>query len=281
MNISIIKFLFFILAILYHLSIFSQQEIDENLMTFQYKHTWKFDTLENIVRDDLIILQIGNGISKSYSYYTFQSDSLKSTPDGRKVWRELFSKAIKKDGANATNFPYKRMKAYVYKNYPQGKMTVTDGLSLQDYIYEDQLNAQNWQFVDSTKTILDYACQMATCDFRGRQWTAWFAPDISISDGPWKFGGLPGLIMEVYDRGSQYHFTIIGLQKVENEPIVFSETYVGSKRFEKTNRIDFLKAQKNYLMDMNGYIQMETGIDLSGGQPAKIMRHDLIERDYN
>ena len=259
---------------------FPQQVLDNAQLKCQYAYTWQNDTLSGKTRDDLLVLQIGKDISKSYSYYTFQSDSLKSTPDGRKVWRELFSKAIKKDGANATNFPYKRMKAYVYKNYPQGKMTVTDGLSLQDYIYEDQLNAQNWQFVDSTKTILDYACQMATCDFRGRQWTAWFAPDIPISDGPWKFGGLPGLIMEVYDRGSQYHFTIIGLQKVENEPIVFSETYVGSKRFEKTNRIDFLKAQKNYLMDMNGYIQMETGIDLSGGQPAKIMRYDLIERDY-
>lgn len=84
----------------------------------------------------------------------------------------------------------------------------------------------------------------------------------------------------MYDCGSQYHFTIIGLQWVDNEPIIFSETYVGSKKFEKTNRIDFLKAQKKYLMDINGYIQMETGIDLSGGQPAQIMRYDLIERDY-
>lgn len=256
------------------------QVLDNCILKCQYRYEWKFDTLTIEIRDDLINLQIGKDISKSFSYYTFQSDSLRSTSEGRKKWRELFNKAIEKDGVKATNFPHKRMKTYVYKNYPEGKMTVTDGLSLQDYIYEDQLSTQNWQFTDSAKTILDYPCQMATCDFRGRQWTAWFAPDVPISDGPWKFGGLPGLIMEVYDRGSQYHFTIVGLQKVENEPIIFSETYVGSKKFEKTNRIDFLKAQKKYLMDMNGYIQMETGIDLSGGQPAKIMRYDLIERDY-
>ena len=192
----------------------------------------------------------------------------------------MIDDAMKNGDFMKENYLHKRMKAYIYKNYPQGKMTVTDGLSLQDYIYEDELNAQNWQFTDSTKTILNYACQMATCDFRGRTWTAWFAPDIPISDGPWKFGGLPGLIMEVYDRGGQYHFTIVGLQKVEDEPIIFSETYVGSKRFEKTNCIDFLKSKKRYLMDMNGFIEMETGIDLSGGQPAKIMRYDLIELDY-
>lgn len=63
--------------------------------------------------------------------------------------------------------------------------------------------------------------------------------------------------------------------------VLFSKTHVGNNRFEKTNRIDFLKAQKKYLMNMNGYIQMETGIDLSDGQPAKVMRYDLIECDYN
>lgn len=265
---------------LFIISFAQEKVLDKAYLLCQYNHTWQFDTLENTVRDDLILLQISKTVSKSYSYYTFQSDSLRSTPEGRKVWRELFTKAIDKDGDKATSFPHKRMKSYIYKNYPQGKMTVTDGLSLQDYIYEDELNAQNWQFTDSTKTILNYSSQMATCDFRGRTWTAWFAPDIPISDGPWKFGGLPGLIMEVYDRGSQYHFTVVGLQKVENKPIIFSKTYVGSKKIEKTNRIDFLKAQKQYLMDINGYIQMETGIDLSGGQPAKIMRYDLMELDY-
>jgi len=33
-------------------------------------------------------------------------------------------------------------------------------------------------------------------------------------------------------------------------------------------------------MDLNGYIQMETGIDLSQGKLQKVMRYDLLERDY-
>lgn len=260
--------------------IVAQDKLDTSYIKCQYNYIWERDTLANRQSDDLLILQLGQNLSKCYSHYSNQVDSLMALPNGDKIAGKMISDAMKSGDFMKGNYPHKRMKTYVYKNYPQGKMTVTDGLSLQDYIYEDELNAQNWQFIDSTKTILNYSCQMATCDFRGRLWTAWFAPDIPISDGPWKFGGLPGLIMEVYDRGSQYHFTIIGLQKVENEPIVFSETYVGSKKFEKTNRIDFLKAQKKYLMDINGYIQMETGIDLSDGQPTKIMRYDLIECDY-
>ena len=277
MNFKLGTLFFFIM---YTTSISPQKEIDKAHLRLQYNHIWQYDTLVNVVRDDLIVLQIGENISKSYSYYTFQIDSLKSTPNYRKVWHELFTKSIKDEGVKAVNFPHKRMRSCIYKNYPKGKMTVTDGFSSQNYIYEDELNAQQWEIKDSTKTILDYPCQMAVCDFRGREWTAWFTTDIPVSDGPWKFSGLPGLIMEAYDKGNQYVFTIVGLQKVEDEPIFFSETYVGSKRFDKSNRIDFLKAKKRYLMNMGGYIEMETGIDLSGGNPPKIMRYDLLELDY-
>lgn len=249
------------------------------LLKCQYKYTWKFDTLKNVVKEDMVILEIGKNISKCYSYYTFESDSLNTTPDGRIEWKRRLKRSFEKNRAELSKVPHKRMKTYVYKNYPVSKMTVVDGISLQDFIYEDELNAQNWQFTDSTKTLLNYTCQKAECDFRGRHWTAWFAPDVPISDGPWKFGGLPGLIMEVYDRGSQYHFTIVGLQKV-NEPITFTQTSKKDKKPDKTTRIDFLKATKKALMDMNGYIQMETGIDLGGGNPSKVMRYDLIERDY-
>jgi len=261
---------------------FSQNRLDTASLKCSYIYTYLKDTINKVQNEDLLYLQIGKNLSKCYSYYTFQSDSLSLTRDGKEIRRQLFKKAVAdaKGGVPQGGFPYKRMRTHVYKNYPQGKMTVTDGLALQDYIYEDELNAQDWQIQDSIKTILDYSCQKAECHFRGRQWTAWFSTDIPISDGPWKFSGLPGLIMEAYDRGRQYHFTIIGLQKVEDEPIVFSRTYVGSKKFEKTNRKDFLKAQKRYLMDISGHIELETGIDLGGNTSPKVMRYDLIERDY-
>ena len=258
----------------------AQQVLDQTYLKCSYAHTYLKDTVNNIQRDDLLILQVGENLSKSYSYYSNQVDSIFALPNWYGIMKSHLDDAFSKKEIRSSDYPHKRMKTYVYKNYPLGNMTVTDGLSLQDYRYEDELNAQNWQILDSIKTILDYPCQKAVCDFRGRHWTAWFASDIPISDGPWKFSGLPGLIMEVYDRGQQYHFTIIGLQKVENEPIVFNKTYVGSKKFEKTKRKDFLKAKKKYLMDMSGYIELETGIDLGGNVSQNVMQYDLIELDY-
>ena len=253
--------------------------IDRAHMKCLYRYVYTFDTLKNELRDDLLILQIGKEVSKCYSYYTFQCDSLRRTPDGAKVWSELFRRAIEKDGIYG-DFPHVRMSTYVYKNYPTGQMTIIDRISLQDYCYVDSLHTQTWMMGDSTREVLGYTCQQATADFRGRRWTAWFAMDIPVSDGPWKLGGLPGLILEAYDEGQQHVFTAVGLEWVKDELIIFNRPFRGNHRFEQTNRLEFLRMERRFLMDSNSFIQMETGIDLLGDEPNRVMRYDLLERDY-
>jgi len=253
--------------------------IDRAHMKCLYRYVYTFDTLKNELRDDLLILQIGKEVSKCYSYYTFQCDSLRRTPDGAKVWSELFRRAIEKDGIYG-DFPHVRMSTYVYKNYPTGQMTITDRISSQGYRYADLLHAQMWTMGDSTREVLGYTCQQATTDFRGRRWTAWFATDIPVSDGPWKLGGLPGLILEAYDEGQQHVFTAVGLEWVKDEPIIFNRSFKGNRKFEQTNRLEFLRMERRFLMDSNSFFQMETGIDLLGDEPNRVMRYDLLERDY-
>ena len=237
--------------------------LDRAHMKCLYRYVYTFDT----------------EVSKCYSYDTFQSDSLQLTPDGAKVWTELFRRAIEKDGIYG-DFPHVRMSTYVYKNYPTGQMTITDRISSQSYRYVDSLHAQTWTMGDSTREVLGYTCQQATADFRGRHWTAWFATDIPVSDGPWKLGGLPGLILEAYDEGQQHVFTAVGLERVKDEPIIFNQKDGHNRRFEPTNRMDFLRMERRFLMDSNSFIQMETGIDLLGDEPNQVMRYDLLERDY-
>ena len=253
--------------------------LDRAHMKCLYRYVYTFDTLKNELRDDLLILQIGKEVSKCYSYYTFQCDSLQRTPDGAKVWSELFRRAIEKDGIYG-DFPHVRMSTYVYKNYPTGQMTITDRISSQGYCYVDSLHTQTWAMGDSTREVLGYTCQQATADFRGRRWTAWFATDIPISDGPWKLGGLPGLILKAYDEGQQHVFTAVGLERVKDEPIIFNQQDGRNRRFEPTNRLDFLRMERRFLMDSNSFIQMETGIDLLGDEPNQVMRYDLLECDY-
>ncbi len=254
--------------------------IDRAYMKCLYRYVYLNDTLTGKTKNDLLVLQIGTRISKCFSHYSNQVDSLSALPNGDMIIGKMINDAMNNGEFMRGKYPHKRLKTYIYKNYPEGRMTVTDGLILQDYRYVDSLHTQMWTMGDSTREVLGYTCQQATADFRGRRWTAWFATDIPVSDGPWKLGGLPGLILEAYDEGQQHVFTAVGLERVKDEPIIFNRSFGDNQKFEQTNRLEFLRSKKKSLMDLNGYIQMETGIDLSQGKPQKVMRYDLLERDY-
>lgn len=264
--------------------VFSQEKVLDNAyLKCQYDHTYLKDTLNLSTRKDLFILQIGENISKCYSYYTIQFDSLVKTPDSKRVMTDIFNKSLQDFGKHKNrnkflnSFPRTRSRTIVYKNYPQGKMTVTDKVGSDKIIYEDTLNAQSWSITDSTKTVLGYACQQATGNFRGRQWTAWFTTDVPVSDGPWKFGGLPGLIMEVYDKGRHYYFTIIGLEKVTEEPILYTESTSKKGKYIRIDRIDFLKASIQNLFNSKSIMEAQNGISFGKDEPVN---YDLIERNY-
>mgnify|MGYP002619710778 FL=1 len=237
---------------------YAQKKIDEAYLKCQYDYTYVVDTLYGKTAKDWLVLQIGKNMSKCYSYYSMQVDSIFASPDRDVILRQQINAAI----GSKTEWPHKRMKAYVYKNYPQGKMTITDGLLMQDYIYEDTLYAQNWVIQDSSKLILGHECQKAVCHYRGHCWTAWFAMDIPITDGPWKLCGLPGLIMEATSEDNSHAFKLLGMEKVSKEPIVFSKTYVGNNKFEKTTFEKFLKEQYIFLFgDFQSQTQLQ-GIDI-------------------
>lgn len=61
--------------------------------------------------------------------------------------------------------------------------------------------------------FFDYPVKKATLDFGGRKWTALYTEHIPIPEGPYKFGGLPGLILKISDDSGDYSFEIKGITK--------------------------------------------------------------------
>ena len=79
--------------------------------------------------------------------------------------------------------------------------------------YTEKMTPIAWTLGTDTTTILGHPCQKATCHWRGRDYEAWFATDIPIRRGPWKFGGLPGLIMKIYDKDRLYVFEAVAIER--------------------------------------------------------------------
>lgn len=107
--------------------------------------------------------------------------------------------------------------------YKYSQITTKDGiltewatmpreLDSENLYYTENLPLFDWQIGTGTATVCGYECIGATCHWRGRDFTAWFTPDIPVEYGPWKFGGLPGLIMKVADNDRIYTFEAVAVE---------------------------------------------------------------------
>ncbi len=92
------------------------------------------------------------------------------------------------------------------------EMTVIDYLAPHKYVMLDEYKGIKWKITDDTITIKNYLCRRAEVKYRGREWTAWFTEEIPTSAGPWKLGGLPGLILKATDSHGIFTFDINGIE---------------------------------------------------------------------
>ena len=244
-----------------------------------YRHTMQRDTVRRLATEtDSMILRIGASASQFFSRHTFYYDSLWNDPDGRATAEALTLEAFRtrdhsKEPRVGTTYDY------LYKNYPAGRVTTTNEQFHVACRYDEATPSISWVVADSVRTILGHPCHMATADFRGRRWTAWFATDIPISDGPWKLGGLPGLILEAYDQGDR--IVESGL-----DPVTFY--CFDGKPFFDTDRRTFLRSQRAFLSGQGNVYDIELirAIVQSGRRKTYMQREahrllfDPLERDY-
>ena len=84
-------------------------------------------------------------------------------------------------------------------------------IELDNKLYKVKEDVPKMNWVLSTdkkevKKIGNFTCNKATLHFRGRNYEAWYTTKIPLSYGPFKFRGLPGLILEIYDTSYFYHW---------------------------------------------------------------------------
>ncbi len=135
-----------------------------------------------------------------------------------------------------------------------------------------------WVVGDSTRTVSGYECIQAETDYHGRHWTAWFTPEIPIHDGPWKFHGLPGLILEVKAAGGEYGYVAEGIEKSEK---AINGIY-GADKYDKRDRKEILRAKRAMRDNPVGRLRAK-GIKVKISQEnlsGNTGTGDLIETDY-
>jgi GLPGLI family protein len=101
-----------------------------------------------------------------------------------------------------------------YYQFPnEKKLARKEPLLFNNYLITEALPAINWKISSDTATFGGLHCQKATAHFKGRDYTAWFSPDLPLHLGPWKLNGLPGVIVEAYDTKKEVNFKFDGIEK--------------------------------------------------------------------
>ena len=254
------------------------ETIAPETMEFVYDYRCCVDTTGSQTEgfdSDNMLLQIGpDGLSKFSSYKNLTIDSIlmRSTPE------QIATAAM--DG-KLSNGEFMT----IYKNYPDGKLTHTEKICEDWFIYTEDMPPLDWELTDSVATVLGYQCQSARCRFRGREWRVFYTEDIPLADGPWKLHGLPGLIMKASDDKGHYIFECIGIKSKADRPITIYKV-----PFNKTDRRGYYDAKHRYDINPYSYYEATTGYhvtvtDMEGNPSLEAyepmeLSYDYLETDW-
>lgn len=228
---------------------YSEEILDKGFQNIYYNLKFVKDVKKNQkIKETICILRIGKKYSMFSDYNSIKTDSI-----GKKL-NDKTELSVKEFNEYFT-FPV-LWHNHLLKSFSERKTIVQD-LVMRTYQYEEQQPEIKWLLEDGTKEILGYICKRASAKFRGRKYTAWYAKDIPINNGPYIFEGLPGLIMEIEDSKNHYHFTAIAIDKKINKIYIRNE-----KHILHVSREQFRNLQKSY-HDNPGFFQ-EQAYDANG-----------------
>lgn len=189
------------------------KESKEAANRFFYELTFK-PKKDSAKMDKVItILDITDKNRSIYQDYTVISqDSI------MKIEIEAMQKAgTMKDLSKTIKTP--KISARIYKSYPGMKVQYVDkianGFTPSNIGYSEDLKF-NWNILNDKQKIGEYNTQKATTEFGGRKWIAWFSTELPFQDGPYKFFGLPGLIVKIEDDQKNYSWVLQGNKKVKD-----------------------------------------------------------------
>lgn len=162
-----------------------------------------------------------------------------------------------------------------FKGYTWSEYQVVKNLPNAGYMYfthgristRDKINGLfEWQFLEGDTVISDYPCKKAKADFRGRTWTVWYTPLLPYSDGPWKFCGLPGLVLEAYETEGKLAFHCKDIEKGTGYGIVLVKQNASPMLRKGSDLLDVYSRERAHeLMMLEKYDPAAFLMKMTGG----------------
>jgi GLPGLI family protein len=185
-------------------------EMAQAVVHYKFSHL-RDTTQKNKPYTENMILFLGQSSSVYKSYDKKLQDAM--------MRKQIEQQMADQRGSGSNNFnvnlksnrPTTRAEYYQFPG--QNKLMRKETL-ITPYLIEEPMPAISWKISADTASFGTLHCQKATAHFKGRDYTAWFCPDVPFHAGPWKLNGLPGLIVEAYDTNKEVEFKFDGMETV-------------------------------------------------------------------
>lgn len=249
--------------------------------TTKYQCTYNYEFLEDSTNmysltQTEMYLQIGSQLSKFTNAATFISDST----------------FFKKKNINEPSLDYQMFKMVagtrpkilatysIYKNWPKKDILSFTAYDDHKYYQAVQPISLIWKLEETKDSIITgYQCKKALTNFAGRKYIAWYTMQIPVNEGPYKFRGLPGLIVKISDSQNQHRFILTSVKKLKYiQPIFFSkQNYIEITPQEYVN---VLKSKLNRLFGkvQNGDITISSDEGKAKSLQGLKARNNFIEK---
>lgn len=194
---------------------------------FFYAIEYKTDSTQTHVQKKTMILDVNPDAVKYYDLAFLEKDSANlRTGDTNTNWTDQIPVTRRRNSDR--NLNYQAL-----------------GLDIYAYYTEDPMK---WTLHSDTQTFDGLRLQKATTRFGGRNWTAWFTRELPVNEGPYKFRGLPGMIVLLYDDQKYFKFSLIknqNLKETYNTANIL-EVRHGNRPFLTTEKVFTDKSIEHY-----------------------------------
>ncbi len=226
---------------------FSVALMAQSRALYEYKFAKDSTKVDSLTTEWMYLDMMENG-SKYYSKQTFESDSISYASLKKQIESGSKSISVTKTNRGEVNFE-------VEKTYPDYKVYLKNSIGSDTYRVEED-RALEWKILPEKMKIGEFEAQKATTNFAGRDWEVWFTMEVPIHDGPYKFHGLPGLIVKAQDVDGTH---IMQLQALQKRKSAQAELETGlaqgrtipfiTKKSIDVNRVQYAKQLEIYRKD--------------------------------
>ena len=136
---------------------------------------------------------------------------------------------------------------HIYNNFIRDTIIFRAYLNNKNIIVKES-NKINWKIEANKDTIISgNKCLKASTKIWGRKFIAWFTLEIPLSYGPYKFCGLPGLIVQISDSKKQHSFTINGMKSLKGKQ---QAIYYLNENNNEISAVDYVKSLQYYFANL-------------------------------